>query len=57
VCVLSGRWLPPQLEELDRQSQAKLSDMSAADVSLLLEAFKTYGYTPSEGWLQQFAGG
>lgn len=51
------RWLPPQLQEFDRQSQAKLSEMSAADVSLLMEAFKTYGYAPSKDWLQQFAGG
>jgi hypothetical protein len=51
------RWLPPQLLEFDRQSQAKLSSMTAADVSLLLEAFRTYRYAPSEGWLQRFAGG
>lgn len=51
------RWLPPQLQEFDRQSQAKLSQMSAADVSLLMEGFKTYGYAPSQDWLQQFAGG
>lgn len=56
-CVDCCRWLPPQLEEFDRQSQAKLSDMGAADVSLLLEAFRTYGYAPSQSWLQQFAGG
>jgi hypothetical protein len=31
--------------------------MSAADVSLLMEGFKTYGYAPSQDWLQQFAGG
>lgn len=55
ACLL--RWLPPQLEEFDRQSQAKLSGMSASDVSLLLEAFRTYGYAPSQAWLQEFAGG
>lgn len=57
LCDCLLRWLPPQLEEFDRQSQAKLSGMSASDVSLLLEAFRTYGYAPSEAWLQEFAGG
>lgn len=55
--ALTHRWLPPQLAEFDRQSQAKLGEMSASDVPLLLEAFKVYGYAPSEAWLQQFAGG
>jgi hypothetical protein len=55
--VFCCRWLPPQLEQFDCQSRAKLSDMSAADVSLLLEAFRVYSYAPSESWLQKFAGG
>jgi len=51
------RWVPPQLQQFDLQSQAKLQEMSAVDVSLLLEAFKVYGFAPSQAWLQQFAGG
>lgn len=53
----SSRWLPPQLEEFDRQSAAKLSQMTGADAALLLEGFKQSGHTPSQDWLQAFAGG
>eukprot|EP00775_Hariotina_reticulata_P013124 gene13124-13254_t len=49
-------WLPPQLEEFDRQSKAKLSGMTAADVALLLEAFKGFNHAPSKEWLEGFAG-
>ena len=56
VVLLVCRWLPPQLEEFDRQSNAKLGDMTAADVALLLEAFKAYGHAPSREWLRGFAG-
>jgi hypothetical protein len=55
--LLHCRWLPPQLEEFDRQSSAKLSSMSGADVALLLEAYKAFGHAPSVDWLSRFAGG
>jgi hypothetical protein len=56
-CFAYCRWLPPQLEEFDRQSSAKLSSMSGADVALLLEAYKAFGHAPSVDWLSRFAGG
>ncbi|KAF6262386.1 hypothetical protein COO60DRAFT_1636055 [Scenedesmus sp. NREL 46B-D3] len=52
---LPGMWLPPQLEEFDRQSSLKLGGMSGADVALLLEAYKAFGHAPSADWLQRFA--
>lgn len=55
--VCTCRWLPPQLEEFDRQSKANLTSMTAPDVALLLEAFKGFNYAPSKEWLEGFAGG